>query len=301
MSRRWTWGLCAVLELGLVFRLPTLRALAQDPNWQQTVPDQTPKYDPPGWNPPNVDATIRSLTRSPSCDLDGVLDQTGKRATEFASALQKFTAQESIEYKRFTRGGDLKETQSGTFDYTFAFEERNGGTATEENRAAAKGSHVFTEAEQDVGEVALALIFLPSLQTDYQMTCEGVGNWQGQQSWVIRFEQRKDRPDRTFRFKEEKNTYSAMLKGRAWISSQNWQILHLEINLTQVPPAMRLEGGAMSIDYAAVPVASGELTMWLPQRFETYWNFRDYRAMLIHSFSKFHVFLVETKVTTNEN
>jgi hypothetical protein len=129
------------------------------------------------------------------------------------------------------------------------------------------------------------------------MTCEGLDNWRGQRSWVIRFEQQKDRPSRTFQFKEEKSIYSAMLKGRAWVSSENWQILHLEINLTQVPSGMRLEGGAMSIDYAAVPVASGKLTLWLPQRVETYWEFRDYRAMLIHSFRKFQVFLVETKVT----
>lgn len=297
MCRRWTWRLCAVLEIGLVFRVAALRGAPQDPNWQQTIPVQTQKYDSPGWNPPNTDARISSLTNSVSCDLPAILDQTGRRATEFATALEKFTARESIEYKRFDRHGNLKETQSGTFDYTFAFEERNGGTASQEYRAATEGSRAFAEAGHDIGQVALALIFHPSLQTDYQMTCEGSDNWRGQRSWVIRFEQQKDRPSRTFQFKEEKNTYSAMLKGRAWVSSENWQILHLEINLTQVPSRMRLEGGAMSIDYAAVPVASGKLTLWLPQRVETYWEFRDYRAMLIHSFRKFQVFLVETKVT----
>jgi hypothetical protein len=297
MSRRWTWRLCAVLEIGLVFRVAPLRGVPQDPNWQQTIPVQTQKYDPLGWNPPNTDAKIPSLANSVSCDLSAILDQTGRRATEFANALEKFTAEESIEYKRFDRRGDLKETQSGTFDYTFAFEERNGSTASQEYRAAAKGSRAFAEAGHDVGQVALALIFHPSLQTDYQMTCEGLDNWRGQRTWVIRFEQRKNRPSRTFQFREEKSTYSAMLKGRAWVSSEDFQILHLEIALTQVPSGMRLEGGAMSIDYAAVPVAAGKLTLWLPQRVETYWEFRDYRAMLIHSFRNFQVFLVETKVT----
>ncbi|HEV3510068.1 MAG TPA: hypothetical protein VGS05_00100 [Candidatus Sulfotelmatobacter sp.] len=285
------------MGLGLVFRVATLGAVAQDINWQQTVPIQNQRIDPPGWNPPNTDAKIRSLTKSPSCDLAAILDQTGGRAAEFAGALEKFTAQESIEYKRFDRSGDLNETHSGVFDYTFAFEELKGGRASQEYRAATKGSRTFPEAGHDVGEVALALIFHPSLQTDYEMACEGMDHWKGQQAWVIRFEQRKDRPTRTFQFKEDNGIYPAMLEGRAWVSSKEWQILHLEINLTQVPSGMRLEGGAMSIDYAAVPVASGELTLWLPQRFETYWEFRDYRAMLIHSFSKFQVFLVKTKVT----
>lgn len=286
-----------VVALGVA----TPRAVPQDANWQQTIPVQNQNYDPPGWNPPNTDAKIRSLDKSASCDLAAILDQTGRRAAEFADALEKFTAQENIEYKRFDRRGDLKETQSGTFDYTFAFEDRNGGIASQEYRAATKRSRSFAEAGNDVGQVALALIFHPSLQTDYQMTCEGVDKWRDQRSWVVRFEQRKDRPSRTFQFNEEKSTYSAMLKGRAWVSSENWRILHLEINLTQVPSGMRLEGGAMSIDYTAVPVASGKLTMWLPQRVETYWDFRDYRAMLIHAFSKFHVFLVQVKVTPGEN
>jgi len=301
MCQRWTWRLRAVLELSLVFGVATLPSVPQDPNWQQTVPVQNQKYDPPGWNPPNTDAKIRSLTKSVPCDLAAILDQAGRKAAEFANTLQKFTAQESIEYKRFDRGGDLKETQSGTFDYTFAFEERNGGTASQEYRTATKGSRVFAEAGHDIGQVALALLFHPSLQTDYQMKCEGVDNWRGQRSWVIRFEQRKDRPARTFQFKEEKSTYPAMLKGRAWVSSENWQILHLEVNLTQVPSGMRLEVGAMSIDYAAVPIAVRELTVWLPQRVETYWEFRDYRAMLSHSFRKFQVFLVESKITPKEN
>ena len=203
------------IAVGLVvLSVAMLRAFPQDPNWQQTVPVQTQKYDPPGWNPPNTEAKIRSLTKPVPCDLASILDQTGRRATEFANALEKFTAQESIEYKRFDRRGDLKETQSGTFDYTFAFEERNDGIASKEYRAATKASRVFAEAGHDVGQVALALIFHPSLQTDYQMSCEGLDNWRGQRSWVIRFEQRKDRPSRTFQFNEEKGTYSAMLKGR---------------------------------------------------------------------------------------
>jgi|SRR5579872_1012221 len=297
MGQRWTCRLRTVLWLGLVLCVSTVRAASQDVNWQQTMPVQNQNYDPPGWNPPNTDSKIHSLNRAFPCDLAAILTQTGRRETEFGNTLEKFTAQESIEYKRFDRSGEQKETQSATFDYTFAFEDRDGGTVAEEHRAPNKGSHDFAEAGHDVGQVALALIFDPSLQTDYQMTCEGVDNWRGQKSWVVRFEQRKDRPSRTFQFRDGKGTYPAMLKGRAWISSDSSQILHLEANLTQVPTGTRLEGGAMSVDYGAVPVASGELTMWLPQRVRTYWDFKDSRAMLVHSFSKFQVFLVKTKLT----
>jgi hypothetical protein len=130
MCRRCTWQLCAVLELGLILCVAALRGVAQDPNWQQTIPIQNPNYDPLGWNPPNTDAIIRSLTTSVPCDLSSILDQIGRRATEFADGLERFTAQESIDYKRFDRNGDLKETHSGIFEYTFAFVDRNGGRSS---------------------------------------------------------------------------------------------------------------------------------------------------------------------------
>jgi hypothetical protein len=296
MHRSWTLRACTVPLVILAFCLTTLWVFPQDVNWQQTIPVQNQKYDPPEWNPPNTDSKIPSLDHSAPCDLAAILDQAGKRATEFAGALERFTAQESIDYKRFDSAGDLKVTHSGTFDYTFVFEDHNGGTASQEYRTPTKKTHDFPEAGNDVGEVALAIIFHPSLQPDYQMRCEGVDKWRGQRSWVIVFEQRNDRPAQTFRYREDKTTYSVMLKGLAWISTENWQILHLEINLTQAPPGITLQGGTMSIDYGAVPVASGKLTLWLPQRVQTWWEFRDYRAMLIHSFKKYQVFLVETKI-----
>jgi hypothetical protein len=296
MCRRWTLRVCTVLQVILAFGLATPSASPQDVNWQQTIPIQTQRYDPPDWNPPNTDSKIRSLDHSAPCDLAAILDRAGKRATEFAGNLERFTAQESINYKRFDPAGDLKVMHSGTFDYTFVFEDHNGGTASQEYRTPTKKTHDFSEAGNDVGEVALVLIFHPSLQADYQMRCEGIDKWRGQRSWVIAFEQRKDRPAKTFRYREEKTTYPAMLKGRAWISTENWQILHLEINLLQVPPGTALQGGTMSVDYGAVPIASGKLTLWLPQRVQTWWEFRDYRTTLIHSFKKFQVFLVETKI-----
>ena len=200
----------------------------------------------PNWNPPNTETKIWSLDKSVSCDLSAVLDQTGKKATEFANALEKLPPRKKS-IQKIRPSERPKETRS-VRSITHLLQDvmaAQPAKSTERN----KGSHAFSEAGNDVGEVALALVFHPSLQTDYQMTCEGLDDWRGQHSWVIRFEQRKDRPSRTFQFKETKRAiYSAMLKGRAWVSSENWQILHLEINLTQVPSGDETRRSAMSID-----------------------------------------------------
>ncbi len=78
---------------------------------------------------------------------------------ELSSNLEKFAAQEKIEYKRTDFAGVLKESGTGTFNYTFAFEEVNGGRSSREYRVPAKGSSLFPGSEQDTGQVALALDF----------------------------------------------------------------------------------------------------------------------------------------------
>ena len=181
------------------------------------------------------------------------------------------------------------------FDYVYAFERSRGGRASREYRTPAKGSHAFPASNQDTGLAALALIFLPSLQTDYEMNCEGLDKWNGQFAWVMHFQQRKDKPRRTLQFRTDAGLVGAMLKGRAWISMERGQVLHLETNLMQDRPSTNLRLSAISVDYALVQIESKKLELWLPKRVEAYWEISSHRIILYHSFSDFKVFSVDTE------
>jgi hypothetical protein len=295
MTWRWTWRACAIAEGAFVLCGTALWCAAPSPSWQQPLPAQPQTWPAVGWAPPNTDAKIPKLSKAVPCDLSKMLEQAGGRAVELSTNLERFAAQETIEYKRTDFAGVLKESGTGTFNYTFAFEEVNGGRTTREYRAPAKGSHLFPGSEQDTGQVALALIFLPDLQTDYEMSCEGLDSWSGQATWVVHFRQRKDKPSRTLQYVEGKDLYPAKLKGRAWISRETAEIVHLETNLMEALPGLRLQTGAISIDYAPITVKSRSVTLWLPERIAAFWEFRDYRVMLVHSFRQFEVFTVETE------
>ncbi len=295
MFRKSTWRRFAILEFSLICYVATLSAVPQDPNWQQTVPIQSQRYDPLEWKPPSSDSTIPSLDKSAPCDLAAILDQTGRRETEFGNALKKFTAQESIEYRRFDPRGELKETRSGTFDYTFAFEERDGGTVSQEYRAATKGSRDFSEARHDVGQVALALIFDPSLQPDYQMSCEGAANWQHQRSWVIRFEQRKDRPNHIRTYMINGILYHIRLRGRAWIRADTSQIVRMETDIAEPVAKIKLRLEHMQVEYRPVTFPRRHIELWLPHSAELYMDFLGHRFYRRHYFSNFELFSVETK------
>lgn len=254
----------------------------------------------PRWTPPKVDAPLKSLSTIPACDLPEVLRRTAESAQALASNLEKFTAHEHIDYLMLDRSGMVTNYDSGSFQYVYAMERQNGGSVSREYRTPLKGSHVFSESGQDIGQVAIALIFLPDLQTDYEMTCEGTDERNGQLDWVVHFQQRKDRSNRVAMLQVNNVARPARLKGRAWISKDDFQVVHLEASLMNGMPDIGLEGLAVSVDYGLVHAASGGLQLWLPDRIAEYLDFDVHRTILAHSLSDFELFTVETKEKIKE-
>jgi hypothetical protein len=250
------------------------------------------------WAPPNADSRLKSLSRTPPCDLPDVLQHAAAKSLILASNLEKFTAHEHIAFVMLDRNGMLKDFDSGSFDYVYAMEPQKGGAASREYRTPVKGSHVFLASGLDVGEVAIALIFRPDFQPDYEMKCEGTDERNGQADWVVHFQQRKDKPRRTVRFWVDNDAYPARLKGRAWIQNDNFQVVHLEANLMGDLSQIGLQEFAVSADYKSVQNPSENLELWLANHVVTYTttNFDARRMILAHNFSDFRLFKVKTKI-----
>ncbi len=252
------------------------------------------------WAPPRVDAHLKSLTMIPPCDLSEVLEHAGANSLALASNLEKFTAQEHIDYVMLDRSGMVEDYDSGSFDYVYWIEQKDGGSVSRESRSPVKGSHTFGESGLDIGEAAAALIFHPDLQADYEMKCEGLDSRNGQLDWVVHFQQRKDRPSRTTNFSVDKGNHPGMLKGRAWISNDDFQVMRVEASLMGGVPEIGLQELAFSVDYAYVGNPSGSLGFWLPSRIVTYKNFDVHRTVLAHTFADFQFFAIETKEKIQE-
>jgi hypothetical protein len=247
------------------------------------------------WTPPDVNAPLRSLLSIPPCDLTKVLKDVGAHALELTGNLENFTAQEKIEYAMMNPSGLREESDSGLFEYVFVFERVEGVRTSREFRTPSVGSHTFPATGQDTGQVALGLIFHPNMQSDYDMMCLGQDKWNGQLAWVIQFQQRKEKPRRTLQFRSEGVTYAGMLKGRAWISMDGAQIVHLETSLMKDIPEMNVRSSVVSVDYGPVQIQSRKLELWLPQRVEAYWEISSRRVILYHTFSNFKLFSVDTE------
>ena len=159
---------------------------------------------------------------------------------------------------------------------------------------------MFRGARLEIGGAAIGLLFLPSLQTDYEMKCEGASEKNGQLDWIVHFQQRKDRPGRTATFWVDKVAHPGVFKGRAWMSQENFQVVHLEASLVTGVPDIGLDGLTVSVDYRLVPSMSGTLKLWLPESMSTYWDYTAHRLVITHSFSDFQLFTVESTEKAQE-
>jgi hypothetical protein len=231
---------------------------------------------------------------SPPCDLSKVLGQAAARESEQVANLQNFTAQEKIEYKTSDVENIVRDGGSESFDYIVVFQQSPGGLVFEEKRNPTHGSSLSTAAPQDMGLPEMVLIFLPNMQSDYEMNCEGAVQWGGQHTWVIRFQQRKDKPSRSYSFRINNVVYPVGLKGRAWIASDSGDVVHMETGLMEGVPAARVRNSYLSIDFAPVQFQAHPVKIWLPKLVDSFHDFGDHRTIIFHTFTDFLLFSVQT-------
>jgi hypothetical protein len=254
---------------------------------------------PMRWDPPDVDRRLKQLVPAAPCVVSDVLKLAAARAKEMEENLANFTADETIQYEVIGHPGEPVVFQTGTFEYLAALKAAPWGASVEETRTPAKGTHNFTGSGWDRGLPGLALVFLPTLQSDYDMRCEGKSVWNGMPAWVIHFEQRAGAKSGLWSYTDVYGAaHVARVKGRAWVSGDSGEVVHLETALMQPMPDAGVQNSWFSIDYGPVQFHSRNISVWLPQAVDSYTELSDldhHRMMIYHTFKNFILFSVQVK------
>jgi hypothetical protein len=256
--------------------------------------EKKPKLRMLHWGPPNVDTALHFRPGSPPCVLSDALQLAAARANELVTNLENFTAQEDIDYEARGATGVVRDHGSGTFDYVVVIQQGRGGLSLQESRTPVRGTYAFPGSTRDVGLPSLALIFLPEMQGDYDMSCEGTTEWKERSAWVVHFQQRKDKPNHTVAFRDGASLYPAKLKGRAWIDTESGEVMHLETSMMGSITALHVRDWYLSVDYAPVRFRTQNVSIWLPRGVDAYCEYEDSRTIAYHSFSNFMLFSVRT-------
>jgi tetratricopeptide (TPR) repeat protein len=253
------------------------------------------------WQPPGVDDLQPVLAAGVACPSEKVIDGAGDRVKQLVEDVSRMAAVEDLLHQTLDQMGNPIRTETRKFNYVASMSESEPGLVTvNEYRADKLNLAGYPDQIASTGFAALALVFHPLMRDNFEMTCEGLGGWHGQATWLVHFRQRDNRPSRIHSYKVGNQVYAVRLKGRAWISAEGFQIVRIESELVSPMPEIQLLSEHQIVEYMAVRFPKKNLQLWLPKSAEIYFDFRRHRYYRRHSFDHYMLFSVDSEEKRGE-
>jgi len=253
-----------------------------------------PTFSVKPWQPPGVDDVKPLVATDVACPSDKVIHGSGLAVQQLVTDVSRISAIEHLLHSQLDEMGNPLTKDTRQFNYVASLTESTPGfVAVDEYRQENLGIADFPDQIASSGFATLALVFHPTLRDNFEMVCEGLGQWRGQATWLVHFRQRDDRPARIHDYKVGSQIVALKLKGRAWISADKFQIVRIESELVNPAPQIRLAGEHQVVEYGPVPFAKRNVQLWLPQSAEIYLDFRRHRYYRKHSFDHYMLFSVD--------
>jgi hypothetical protein len=246
------------------------------------------------WQPPGIDRGTPLVAAGVSCPFDKVIEGVGQRVEQFVDDVARFAAIEEMLHEKLDEMGNPTTREIRKFDYAASISQSQPGVVlVEEYRTERYGMDTLPDSIDDSGFAALALVFHPAMRDSFLMTCEGLGDWRGQATWLVHFRQREDRANHIHGYIMGSSHYPIDLKGRAWITADKFQIVRIESEMVSPLPEIHLLAEHQITEYGPVPFPKKNIELWLPKSAEVYMQFRGHRYHRKHSFAKYMLFSVD--------
>lgn len=245
------------------------------------------------WRPPDIDDIKPTLEPGVTCSCAQVLAGAGQRVQELVQDVTRFTADEDLFHKSLDGVGLSNHAETRKYNYAATISSKPGSVLIEDYSEARVPQSGYPDGIASTGFVMLALVFHPEMQGDFDFDCEGQGKWFGKPSWLVHFRQRPDRPNRMQDYNLAGKTYRIDLKGRAWISADTSQIVHIEADIVNPSHEIQLLSEHQVVEYGPVPFASKKTMLWLPKNVEIYFDFRKHRYYRHYTFDHYMLFDVD--------
>jgi Tfp pilus assembly protein PilF len=254
------------------------------------------------WRPAGIDEVKPPVAAGVSCPYENVMEMSGGRVKELADNVSRVAANEHLLYKRVDEMGYPATTETRDYDYVASIsEEKPGFVTVGEYRSERRSSNnISNETGDTSGFAGLALVFHPSRREDFEMTCEGLGRWHEQAAWIVYFKEHETKHEAFQVFNAGGQSFSSRLKGRAWITADNFQIARIEAELVSPLPEIRLLSEQQVVEYGPVPFPKKKMELWLPQSAEIYLDYRQRRYYRRHSYDHYMLFSVDAEEKRKE-
>jgi Flp pilus assembly protein TadD len=245
------------------------------------------------WRPAGIDDAKPSVADGVGCPLDSVIEKSGERVKQLVDDVSRISAIEHLLHEQVDEMGNSITKETRNYDYVASIsEDKKGFLAVDEDRLERMARASFPDRIASGGFAALALVFHPDMRENFEMTCEGLGSWQGQATWLVHFKQREDRPALISEYNVGGAIYSLRLKGRAWITADKFEIVRIESELIAPMAPIQLRCEQQVVEYGPIRLKNVEL--WLPKKAEIYLDYRKRRYYRSHSYDHYLLFSVDS-------
>jgi tetratricopeptide (TPR) repeat protein len=253
------------------------------------------------WQPPGIDEIKISTAPGVVCPSAQVIEESGKRVQELVHDVERFAAVEDLFHQSLDSYGIPARSETRKYNYVASITEPQPGVLNvDEYRAEKLSVQGYPDQIASQGFAALALVFHPDRRDEFAMTCEGLGEWHGQATWLVRFQQREDRPNHMHSYKLGNQVHPVPLKGRAWITADKFHIARIEAEMVKPMPEIQLLSEHQIVEYGPIPFPNRNTTLWLPKSADIYFDFRKHHYYRRHSFDHYMLYSVETEEKRKE-
>jgi len=251
------------------------------------------------WAPADIDEKLPAVARDVTCSTEEVVKRVANRSHLALGNLERFGATERIEHQEIDSLGNPGPVKSRDFSYMILIQHPNPNYHfVEERRDGEDSLTSFPTGLATRGLVSIGPnVFHPLFARDMNFSCEGLGRWSGRPAWQIHFSQKQEVPSKIRSWLHHGKIYPVPMKGRAWISPNTYDIIHLETDLREPLKDLQLTREHLSIDYGPVRFKQVREQVWLPQSAEMYFNFSGKRYHHKHTLSDYVLFSVDEKST----
>jgi tetratricopeptide (TPR) repeat protein len=251
---------------------------------------------PPNWLPPDIDEKVPPVEPGAACVAADVVQKAGEQLVTLIHDVDRFTATETMTHESVNKFGIAALPEKRKFDYLVSIQSSLAGPlSVSEYRNGGGTQSQFPDGIATNGLPALVLIFHPYYATNYDMVCEGLARTSRGLAWQIHFRQLPDKTNgiKSYQFGMNGPNYQVKLKGRAWISADNYDILRLESDIVAPIPQIRLMADHTNIEYGPITFREANTTLWLPQSAEVYFAWLGRRIHRRHEFSNYLLFGID--------
>lgn len=245
------------------------------------------------WRPPDIDDLKPTLEPGVTCSCTEVLAKAGQRIQELIEDVTRFSAEENLFHQSLDRVGLSSHAETRKYNYAAAMSSKPGSVLIEDYNEDRVPQGGYPDGIGSTGFVMLALVFHPEMQRDFDFDCEGQGKWSGKPTWLVHFRQRADHPNRMQDYNLAGEIYRIDLKGRAWISSDTSQIVHIEADLVKPMHEIQMLSEHQVVEYGPVPFAKKSTMLWLPKNVEIYFDIRKHHYYQRYTFDHYMLFDVD--------